>query len=125
MRVEPVNERDSSWEDDHPRFRVYIFRFENDDPGHLPIGTFSTDTSDLTECEVVDAIAWAESQVGPKDLYAVALVGEHNGYEKRRGLSWLVGGDDVYAGDHYLATDAFRAERLARMIARRDLQIEP
>jgi hypothetical protein len=46
MRVEPADERDSSWEDFDPRFRVYLF-----DTAHAVTSTY-----DITDADVLDVI---------------------------------------------------------------------
>ena len=87
MRVEPVDERDSSWEDSAPHFRVYLF--SGDGPGH------ATETYDITGGDALDAIRWAQSEAGSARMYSVALVRERREVdgERARGLVWLVGMD--------------------------------
>lgn len=99
MRIERVDERDSTWEDHHPRFRVYFFR-----GGERPDRSWSVDTVDVTDAEVLEVVRWAQDEIGDKGIYAVALVGEDPSSRgtRRRGLTWLVGMDanDVPADDH-------------------------
>ena len=93
MDVIEVDERDSSWEDRSPRFRVHLY----EDRLH---GGYGTRAYDITGADVLDAIQWAQDTVrGANGLIAVALVGMHDGDEERRGLVWLLGSDDVYAAD--------------------------
>jgi hypothetical protein len=95
MKIEPVDERDSGWEDHTPKFRVYVFdesgqRGEQD--GTLGQG-YATSTWDVTGADLIDVIRWAQDRAGDRGLYSVALVAD--GYEThaRRGLVWLVGMD--------------------------------
>jgi len=53
-RIEQVDERNSSWEDNHPRFRVYLHH-TGDDPS-LP--GWSTDTYDITDADILQVIDW-------------------------------------------------------------------
>jgi|SRR5205807_6130267 len=91
MNVEPVDERDSGWEDPAPRFRVYLFA--GDEPG------YTTWTYDISGGDVLDAIRWAQSEAGSERMYAVALVRDERWPDGQnvRGLVWLVGMD---ANDH-------------------------
>ncbi|MGV8966811.1 MAG: hypothetical protein ACOH2F_11080 [Cellulomonas sp.] len=101
MVIEEVDERDSTWEDPHPRFRVYIF--EGDTPG------FNVWTYDITDADALDVIRWAQARAGIANLYAVALVGTMTTPDgEHRGLTWLVGSD---ANDHDADLDAMRARR--------------
>jgi hypothetical protein len=86
MHVEPVDERDSSWEERRPRFRVYLFAGPG--PG------FSTETYDLTDVDIQEATAWAATEAGPDRRFSIALVwdNDHDG-SSARGLIWLVGHD--------------------------------
>jgi len=77
VHVEPVDERDSSWEDVDPRFRVYLFDTSRG----------VTSTYDITGADVLEVVEWAEREAGNSRLYAVALV--HDGTQAevgRRGL---------------------------------------
>jgi hypothetical protein len=49
-----VDERDSSWEDSRPRFRVYFFR-----GGESVDRSWSVATFDIEEADVLDPIEWA------------------------------------------------------------------
>jgi hypothetical protein len=102
--VEPVDERDSSWEDHRPRFRVYLF--EGGGPG------FRTSTYDVTGGEVIEVLAWAEEQAGADGLYAVALVTPNQRGE--RGLTWLVGTDANEPPGRDLRTEMIRTAMHAR-----------
>jgi len=112
VHVEPVDERDSSWEDHRPRFRVYLFS------GGGP--SFATSTYDVTGAEVLEVVSWAEDQAGDEGLYAVALVGKNPRGEK--GLTWLVGMDANDTPGHNLRQEMIRtamhARRGQRSIAR-------
>lgn len=92
MRVDEVDERDGSWEDHHPWFRVYLFQ-GGDVPGH----SWSVETYDVQDADVREAIDWAETQAGDDRLFAVALVGRQSEdvdpVGARRGLTWLLGLD--------------------------------
>ncbi|MBO0879710.1 MAG: hypothetical protein J2P17_04935 [Mycobacterium sp.] len=113
MRIEGVDERDSSWEAHQTRFRVYLFS-GGDDERRV---SWATDTYDITDAEVLDVIRWAQDKAGPDGLYAVALVQEKALYGHRppsRGLIWLVGGDV-----HSDPWDERQAHMLAAMRQRR------
>ncbi len=110
MRVEAVDERDSSWEDHEPRFRVYLF---------LGDGRYSVATWDVREADVLETTLWAQQKAGADALYAVALVGETSPDKRAaRGQTWLVGMD---ANDH--PSDAVQQQVLARMQGRRGKQL--
>lgn len=88
MNVEPVDERDTRWEDTRPRFRVYFFAGEG--PGH------PTWTYDVTDADVLDVIRWAQTEAGADRMLAVALVRDDvltDGNQPERGLVWLLGMD--------------------------------
>ena len=92
MQVTQVDERDSSWEDPNPRFRVYLHG-----SGETTTGG-STDTYDITGADVLQVIDWAQRQAGHRLTYAVALVRDDQEQERinpgcGRGLVWLVGMD--------------------------------
>lgn len=95
MKIEPVDERDSGWEDHYPRFRVYVF----EEYGHRaePDGTLSqgyaTGTWDVTEGDLFDALRWAQGRAGERGLYSIALVADGYGTQQERGLVWLIGAD--------------------------------
>ena len=112
MEAQRVDERDSSWEDDAPRFRVYLF--ERGRGGDYAV----TDTWDITGADVLEAIRWAQDRAGRDGLYAVAVVRDElklDDEHPSRGLVWLVGMDwhDDVAED----VDGQRTKE--RMIARR------
>ena len=113
MIAEPVDERDSSWEDPHPRYRVYLFE-GGDRPGH----SWSTETYDVRGADVLEVVRWGEAQAGPDRLCAVALVVQRDEgadpVAAGRGLVWLLGID---ANGQHDETDA---RGLARMLARRE-----
>lgn len=106
MEVVEVDERDSSWEIDEARFRVYVFRGINN----------ATSCYDLTRAEVLDAVRWAQGRCGEDERYAVALVHDEPSHDgsTRRGLIWLLGVDANIG--HPGPEDR---ERLAAMEARR------
>lgn len=92
MRVEPVDERDSGWEDAAPRFRVYLF-----DPATAP--SYAVETYDVTEADVLETVRWAEARAGTDRRYAVALVRDTAPWgAAERGLVWLAGRDLNSAG---------------------------
>lgn len=113
VQIVPVDERDSNWENDHPRFRVYL---------HSSGGTTthgSTDTYDITGADVLQVIDWAQRQAGESLTYAVALVYDDKAEEQLnpghgRGLVWLVGIDG-----NTNAWNAEEARAMQRMMARR------
>lgn len=113
VRIVPVDERDSAWEDDRPRFRVYLH-------GSGEASTHGwTDTYDVTGADLLQVIDWAQRQAGDSLTYAVALVQDDRARgqrdpERARGLVWLVGvdGNDTPFHDE-------EAEAMRRMLARR------
>ena len=111
--VEPVDERDSSWEDSAPRFRVYLH-------GSGPTTTYgSTWTYDITGADVLQVIDWAQRQAGEELTYAVALVRDDRDAERRnpghgRGLVWLVGVDGNDTSDESSPERAVQTRMLAR-----------
>ena len=116
VRIEQVDERDCEWEDDRPRFRVYLFEGPVDHPG------VTVDTYDITEADVFEAVRWAQERAGDHHLYAVALVRDEqqrlDGIQMSRGLVWLVGQD---LNDP--ATGEVKRRRVQRMTARRGRRI--
>jgi hypothetical protein len=104
-----VDERDSSWEDPGPRFRVYLY-------GN-PDGTGGgTATYDVLGADVLQVIDWAQLEAGDRFTYAVALVADRPSLNlgDERGLVWLVGMD----GNDCVRTDREQALQ-DRMVARR------
>jgi hypothetical protein len=100
-----VDERDSTWEDPRPRFRVYVQRPDGD--------AFATETTDLLEADVLQAIDWAQRRAAEHEsaLWSVALVSDDR--RGLRGLTWLVGSD---ANDP--PEDDLDLDRRARMTTR-------
>lgn len=113
VRIIEVDERDSSWEDDRPRFRVYVH-------GSRADTTFgSTVTYDVTGADVLQVIDWAQRHVTGQETFAVALVVDDTGYEATspghgRGLVWLLGTDGTNSDPSEPVADAQR-----RMLTRR------
>ena len=113
VQVVQVDERDSGWENSHPRFRVYLH-------GSGPTSTHGwTDTYDVTGADVLQVIDWAQRQAGDSLTYAVALVHDDPARDQLnpgsgRGLVWLVGMDG-----NTNPIDTEEAETLDRMLARR------
>jgi hypothetical protein len=86
VQVTTVEERDSAWEDPHPRIRVYLHGSRETTTGGL------TDTFDITGADVLQVIDW------DRLTYAVALVRDDADMERHnpgrgRGLVWPVGMD--------------------------------
>ena len=114
VSIVPVDERDSGWENDRPRFRVYLH-------GSAESSTAGwTATYDVTGADVLQVIDWAQIQAGEGRTYAVALVYDDRAQEEStpgygRGLVWLVGrdGNDQQPLDHLLG------ETQQRMLKRR------
>lgn len=106
MDVIEVDERDSTWEDPAPRFRVYVQEPTGD--------TYSTGTYDLTGADTLQAIDWAQRAAADRRdaVWALALVGDDA--RGLRGLTWLVGMD---ANDP--PSDEHELDVTARMLARR------
>lgn len=91
VQIVQVDERDNNWENDSPRFRVYLHS-----SGETTHGW--TDTYDITGADVLQVIDWAQRQAGDSLTYAVALVCDDRAREQlnagcARGLVWLVGMD--------------------------------
>lgn len=111
VAITPVDERDSSWEDAHPRFRVYLHGSgESQTAGW-------TETYDITGADALQVVDWAQRRAGDRLTYAVALVVDDEARETTaggRGLVWLVGmdGNDQPASDREVDTQR-------RMLARR------
>lgn len=80
MRGEYVDERDSAWERDDPRFRVLVFE-----------GADSAVTAvDIIDATIEDALDSARAlSHGDEDLWSLALV--ENDARGARGLIWLSG----------------------------------
>lgn len=85
MDATEVDERDSTWEDHHPHFRVYLQERSGD--------SYSTETVDLFDADVLQAIDWAQRAIASRTdaVWALALVGRDS--RALRGLTWLVGMD--------------------------------
>lgn len=113
-RIEPVDERDSGWEADDPRFRVYLF-----ESGATSTAGASS-TYDVVGADLPQVIDWAQRRAGPARTYAIALVDDHRVDPDRassddRGLVWLVGQD----GNDNVEEDPRGAATQQRMLARR------
>lgn len=118
IQVQGVDERDSSWEDHGPRFRVYLHDSDEDSTKGV------TSTHDITGADVLQVIDWAQRQANGTRTYAVALVLDDSGIDgsspgRGRGLIWLIGAD----GND--ATDGFPEEgaRHQRMLIRRERSV--
>lgn len=116
MRVRPVDERDSRWEDHSPVFRVYL----HDSGGTSTAG--STDTYDVTGADVLQVIDWAQRQAGDRLTYAVALVRDagEGARAAGRGLVWLVGTD----GNDSRSDDPVTRDAQRRMLLRRQAPVD-
>ena len=85
MQVTTVEERDSAWEDPHPRIRVYLHSSRETTTRGL------TDTFDITGANVLQVIDWAQRQAGDRLTYAVALVRDDADMERHnpgRAVAW-------------------------------------
>ena len=114
IRISHVDERDNNWELSSPTFRVYL---HGSGPGSTP---GFTDTYDITGCDVVQVIDWAQRQAADCLTYAIALVVDDEAEEQRnpgrsRGLIWLVGMD----GNDDVRLDDEGAAKQQRMLDRR------
>lgn len=113
LQIVQVDERDNNWENNDPRFRVYLH-------GSGETTTHGwTDTYDITGADVLQVIDWAQRQAGESLTYAVALVYDDRAAEQlnsgcARGLVWLVGID---GNTNSIAPEETQA--LNRMVARR------
>jgi hypothetical protein len=107
MRIMPALEQDSHWEQFDAVYRVFLFS------GGGGGKSWATKTYDLTDADVDEVMGWAESNLGPGDLYSVALR-QDNGDD--RGLIWLAG----YDMNDDEPTDQRKAQILARMLERRN-----
>lgn len=116
--IDEVDERDSSWEDLNPRFRVYLFA-----GGDEPERSWAVETYDVREADVLEVVHWAIEQGGAERLFAVALVTQDSDdtdpIRSRRGLTWLLGLDaNVPPANE--AEDKTLQQMHARRTARRD-----
>jgi hypothetical protein len=113
VQIVQVDERNSGWENPHPRFRVYLH-------GSGADSTYGwTDTYDVTGADLLQTIDWAQRQAGDTLTYAIALVYDDKASEQLnpgfgRGLVWLVGVDGNNSGIDWLEQD-----RQRRMLVRR------
>ncbi|QCX26247.1 hypothetical protein [Nocardioides jishulii] len=115
IRIMGVDERDSAWEDEQPRFRVY-FQYPGEQPSVDSMAGMWTATYDVTGADVLQVVDWAQRRAGDELVYSVALVLDrpHRFPGDERGLLWVVGMD---ANDSY--PDAAQREVKRRMLARR------
>lgn len=81
MKIEEVDERDSSWEQFDSVFRVYIA---------VGAGRAIT-TFDISDATFGEARKWAEGNMPHDALIAIALVGRDA--QGVKGLTWLFGMD--------------------------------
>lgn len=82
MRAFPVDERDSTWERDDARYRIYTF----EGPGN------AVDTRDLVEATIEEALKFALGLSNDNELlWSLALVEDDS--RGMRGLIWLSGMD--------------------------------
>jgi hypothetical protein len=82
MRGEYSDERDSTWERDDPRFRIYLFEGASN----------SVTTLDVFDATIEEALEAAHAMSeGDQHLWSLALV--ENNAAGRRGLLWLSGMD--------------------------------
>jgi hypothetical protein len=114
IEIVEVDERDSSWEREDPRFRVY-FQVGGSAEERT---SYATATYDVEGADVIQVIDWAQRQVGddPRSTYAIALVYDDVAQGERdpgceRGLVWLLGGD---MNDSRAESRAVRRRSLAR-----------
>lgn len=87
-----MDERDSAWEDDSPRFRVYVQTAVDGQE------SASTTTYDLTGYDFVEVLDWARGRAAIDEVFAIALVVDDDTLESvqprtGRGLVWLQGHD--------------------------------
>lgn len=90
MRTFEVDERDSSWEIDTPRFRIYVFEGPQN----------AVTVSDVVDANVEQALEAGRTLSGKDSrLWSLALVNDDRRHG--RGLVWLSGNDynDVPASD--------------------------
>ena len=118
IQIEQVDERDSSWEHHHPRFRVYLHGSEEFSTGGW------TDTYDVVGADIVQTIDWAQRQAGDSLTYAIGLVwGDDDDARQRggygRGLVWLLGMDGNESPDGERDRDTQH-----RMLVRRRAPVE-
>lgn len=115
--IRPVDERDSSFENYNPCFRVYLQGGATSTSGAESTGGY-TDTVDITGADILQVIDWAQraaASLGEDFTYAIALVVE-GAWGEGRGLVWLVGRD---GNDQYGPDDQDGIEAQKRMLARR------
>lgn len=110
MQVTEVDERDSCWEVEEPRFRVYVFEGQSN----------ATSCYDISGAEVLEVVRWAQDRCGDDERYAVAVVHDQPAFDGSvdRGLVWLLGLDANTS-----ASDPRTVERLAAMDGRRGRRV--
>ena len=113
MRVVAVDERDSSWEQDDPTYRVYLHGGSTRGGEEWTGGT--TWTYDVSDADLLQVVDWAQREAGNTRHYAIALVREdpRRPTADQRGLVWLIGID----GNDSI-TDPPSLDRQRRMLAR-------
>ncbi|MFB9763703.1 hypothetical protein ACFFOS_04835, partial [Nocardioides kongjuensis] len=106
VQITAVDERSSSWEDDRPRFRVYVQ--DTGRPADVRASA-TTWTYDVTGADVLQVVDWAQREATGSRTYAIALV-----VDEGRGLVWLVGADANSTSHVPAEVDAQRRMRARR-----------
>lgn len=93
LLARPVDPRDTSWENDHPIFRVIFFDLR---PGSVPEPAHGINTEEweVSGADVHEVIRWAEEHAAGQRTWDLhLLVDVHPVLAGRRGLVWLRGED--------------------------------
>ena len=109
MRVEAVDERDTRSEAIAAHFKVLLFEGSSSSP--LDDQAWATDSYDLFDCDVVEALQWCVDRAYPDQAFALGLVTHHD--ESGAEVVWLAGHD---ANDTLLSPVEARVRE--RMVAR-------
>jgi hypothetical protein len=85
VEVKPVDPRDTGWETDDPRYRVYFWKQQG--PGLM----WSSDEWELTGADVESALAWARADEAGRQFVLYAVVRDSAGL----GMIRLLGDDPL------------------------------
>lgn len=73
MDSRPVDPRDTTWEVDHPVFRVTFFDLLPGSPVDPQLGV-ATDEWEIQNAEISDVLDWAEGKASDKRMWTVHLL---------------------------------------------------
>lgn len=116
-----ADERDSTWERDDPRFRIYVFTAPASEADPIP-GSFAVQTTDVVEASIDEALEAASASADDDaQLWSLAIV--EDDARGLRGLLWLSGTDyhDAPDGPRQWRARALMQDRCLRARVRRGL----